>query len=77
MTTQITDADLHAALPDVETEQHLKGMVSGAKVFRDSWGIPHITAENEPDLFFAQGFVTAQDRLPDGLRPAALPRQVG
>ena len=63
MTTQITDADLHAALPDVETEQHLKGMVSGAKVFRDSWGIPHITAENEPDLFFAQGFVTAQDRL--------------
>ena len=27
------------------------------------WGIPHIRAENEADLFFAQGFATAQDRL--------------
>jgi hypothetical protein len=32
-------------------------------VYRDSSGIPHIVAENAHDLFFAQGFVTAQDRL--------------
>jgi len=32
-------------------------------VLRDSWGIPHIYAKNQQDLFFAQGFVAAQDRL--------------
>src|SRR6185503_5028959 len=30
---------------------------------RDRWGIPHIYAKNADDLFFAQGFVQAQDRL--------------
>jgi penicillin G amidase len=33
------------------------------EVVRDRWGIPHIYAQNQDDLFFAQGFVTAQDRL--------------
>jgi penicillin amidase len=32
-------------------------------VLRDRWGVPHIYAKNEHDLFFAQGLVTAQDRL--------------
>jgi penicillin amidase len=32
-------------------------------VLRDRWGVPHIFARNEHDLFFAQGYVTAQDRL--------------
>lgn len=32
-------------------------------IVRDRWGIPHITAQNEHDLFFAQGFAQAQDRL--------------
>ncbi|KAA1294766.1 MAG: penicillin acylase family protein [SAR202 cluster bacterium] len=63
MTNQITDADLKAALPDVESEQKLSGIVSEATIYRDKWGIPHITADNESDLFFAQGFATAQDRL--------------
>lgn len=30
---------------------------------RDRWGVPHIYAKNTDDLFFAQGFVQAQDRL--------------
>lgn len=30
---------------------------------RDRWGVPHIYAQNEHDLFFSQGFVVAQDRL--------------
>src|SRR5690606_21328038 len=30
---------------------------------RDEWGIPHIYAQNQDDLFFAQGYVMAQDRL--------------
>ena len=39
-------------------------------VTRDSRGVPDITAQNEDDLFFTQGYTTAQDRLwqMDGLR---------
>ena len=36
---------------------------SDVEVARDRWGIPHITAGNMHDLFFAQGWVHAQDRL--------------
>jgi penicillin amidase len=39
------------------------GLVASVRIVRDSWGVPHIYAENEGDLFFAQGFVQAQDRL--------------
>ena len=34
-----------------------------ATVIRDAHGVPHITAANMEDLLFAQGYVTAQDRL--------------
>ncbi|MDP6055744.1 MAG: penicillin acylase family protein [Dehalococcoidia bacterium] len=63
MTKQISESDLQNALPDVESDQKLAGIVNGATIHRDQWGIPHITADNETDLFFAQGFATAQDRL--------------
>ena len=33
------------------------------EVIRDRWGVPHIYAQNTDDLFFAQGYVMAQDRL--------------
>ena len=39
------------------------GLIAPVKVIRDKWGVPHIYAENEHDLFFAQGYVHAQDRL--------------
>src|SRR4051794_39456717 len=39
------------------------GLRDTVTVTRDAAGIPHITAANEDDLFFAQGFVQAQDRL--------------
>jgi penicillin amidase len=32
-------------------------------VLRDSYGVPHVFAENEPDLFYGLGFAMAQDRL--------------
>ncbi len=42
-------------------------MVSGAsepvEVIRDKFGVPHIYAKNTGDLFFAQGYVVAQDRM--------------
>jgi penicillin amidase len=41
----------------------LKGLQKPVKVLRDEWGIAHIYAETQADLFFAQGFVAAQDRL--------------
>ena len=37
----------------------LRGRV---EVLRDRWGIPHLFADNDHDLFAAQGFVHAQDR---------------
>src|SRR5262245_22995442 len=33
------------------------------RVVRDTWGVPHIYAQTQDDLFVAQGFVQAQDRL--------------
>ena len=41
----------------------MKGLHASVTVVRDRWGVPHITASNTDDLFFAQGFVQAQDRL--------------
>ena len=39
------------------------GLSQPVRVVRDRWGIPHISAQSAHDLFFAQGFVQAQDRL--------------
>lgn len=39
------------------------GLSAPVTVTRDTLGIPHIVAANQDDLFFAQGFVQAQDRL--------------
>ena len=63
MPAGLTEADLAAALPDVTATLRLPGLIDSAAIYRDRWGIPHIRAENEHDLFFAQGFATAQDRL--------------
>ena len=47
----------------VDGAVHLKGLKAEVEIYRDSWGVPHIYAQNEDDLFFAQGYVQAQDRL--------------
>ena len=41
----------------------IPGLEKRVCVHFDRAGTPHVVAENEPDLFFAQGFVTARDRL--------------
>ena len=41
----------------------IAGLTAPVRVVRDRWGIPHIYAENTNDLFIAQGFVQAEDRL--------------
>ena len=39
------------------------GLSAPVDIVRDAYGVPHITASNDHDLYFAQGFVHAQDRL--------------
>ena len=34
-----------------------------AEILIDHWGVPHIYAKDEADLFFVQGFNAARDRL--------------
>lgn len=51
--------------PHPRLEGHLQtpGLAALVEVLRDRWGVPHLYAETEADLWFAQGFVHAQDRL--------------
>ena len=41
----------------------LAGLSAPVRVTRDRWGVPHIVATTRDDLFLAQGFVQASDRL--------------
>jgi len=50
-------------LPTIDGDERLLGLHERAEVLRDSFGVPHIFAADDHDLFFLQGFVTAQDRL--------------
>jgi penicillin amidase len=53
----------HKALPQLDGVISLSGLQAPVSVVRDSHGVPHITAAKLEDLFFAQGYITAQDRL--------------
>jgi penicillin amidase len=50
-----------AQAPGRDTLQ-IAGLRAPVQVLRDRWGIAHIYAQNEHDLFFAQGYVAAKDR---------------
>jgi penicillin amidase len=41
----------------------MPGLRRPVEILRDRWGVPHIYAENTHDLFFAQGYMAARDRL--------------
>lgn len=41
----------------------INGLQNTVEVVRDRWGINHIYAKNEHDLFFTQGYCAAKDRL--------------
>jgi penicillin G amidase len=51
------------ALPRLDGPVRVPGLSAPVKVTRDEHGVPTIDAANLEDLFFAQGYVTAQDRL--------------
>src|SRR6202171_6818349 len=80
----------HKALAVVFGQLGMPGLKRPVNVLRDRWGVAHIYAQNQHDLFFAQGVVAAQDRLfqmelwkragqgrlAEILGPSALPRDV-
>ena len=51
------------SLATIEGTISLAGLEQPVEILRDRWGVAHIYAETVHDLFFAQGFVAAQDRL--------------
>jgi penicillin amidase len=59
-----------SALPQVEGKLQIPGLLHPVHVIRDAHGIPTIDASSLYDLFFAQGFITASDRMfqMDGMR---------
>src|SRR5438132_13073345 len=79
-----------AAVSTTQGKLKLRGLQEPVNVLRDRWGVAHIYAQNQHDLFFAQGVVAAQDRLfqmelwkragqgrlAEILGPSALPRDV-
>jgi penicillin G amidase len=54
---------LKKPLPKLDGTVQVSGIHETVAVWRDPNGVPHIEANNEHDLYFAQGYVTAQDRL--------------
>ena len=83
-------AKAQAALSIMDGTLKAGGLQEPVNVLRDRWGVAHIYARNQHDLFFAQGFVAAQDRLfqmelwkrsgqgrlAEILGPSALPRDI-
>ena len=62
-TEQWLRKESQARLAQIEGRIALTGLGKTVEVRRDRWGIAHIYAASKHDLFFAQGFVAAQDRL--------------
>jgi penicillin amidase len=68
--------------------ESVRGLHQPVEILRDRWGVAHIYAANSHDLFFAQGYLAARDRLfqldlwrragagklSEVLGPSALPR---
>lgn len=42
---------------------NVEGLEAPVEILRDQWGVNHIYASNQHDLFFAQGYAAAKDRL--------------
>ncbi|WP_431049598.1 penicillin acylase family protein [Roseateles sp. L2-2] len=54
---------VHKKLPVREGELQLSGLSAPVTVRYDEWGVPHVDARNEDDLYRALGYLHAQDRL--------------
>lgn len=57
------DALAQQSLARIDGQLKVPGLLAPVEIVRDPQGIPHIYAQNDGDMFFAQGYVMAQDRL--------------
>jgi len=56
-------AYFHYSIPDYQGTQVINAISDTVEVFTDEYGVPHVFAKNEKDLFFVAGYVTARERL--------------
>ena len=54
---------LQTLLPDIDGELRMQALSAKVTVVRDTWGVPHIEAQNAHDAYYALGYTVAQDRL--------------
>ncbi|MDZ7699644.1 MAG: penicillin acylase family protein [Deltaproteobacteria bacterium] len=50
-------------LPQISGEIRIPGLHQPVEILRDTYGVPHIYAQDETDLYFGFGYAMAQDRL--------------
>ena len=53
---------IRGPFPKTNGRTTIPGLQESVDIYRDEWGVAHIYAQNEADMFFAQGYVHAQDR---------------
>ena len=56
-------AECRKRVPGMTGGQAAAGLSKGIRIERDRWGVPHVYAGGDADLFFGFGYATAQDRL--------------
>ena len=54
---------LQRSLPQLTGEAKVKGIADPVEILRDNEGVPHVFAKAERDVWFAVGYLHAQDRL--------------
>jgi penicillin amidase len=50
-------------LPQYAGEKTLPGLKANVDIYTDPYGVPHVFAKNEDDLFFTAGYIAASERL--------------
>ena len=50
-------------VPSTEGSRTASFLSGRVDIVRDEWGVPHVLADSDDDLFFGYGYATAQDRL--------------
>ncbi len=58
-----TFVTVRKSFPDTTGEVQITGLHGDVVIKRDAWGVPQVYADDQRDLFFAQGYVHAQDRF--------------
>src|SRR3954452_14519689 len=61
--TVVAVVTVRRSFPQTDGRIDVPGLGSEVRVVRDSFGVPQIYADTSHDLFFAQGYVQAQDRF--------------